>query len=91
MKKGEGKYLYRRICTFLLTMIATGMFFFVWYKFVEVNNQTQHMMGIANLGMALLIYLAGFYWLGHVLRAFRIGVERIASVLKHCGIMNFCT
>ena len=91
MKKGEGKYLYRRICTFLLTMIATGMFFFVWYKFVEVNNQTQHMMGIANLGMALLIYLAGFYWLGHVLRAFRIGVERIASVLASLALTIILT
>lgn len=90
MKKGEGKYLYRKICTFLLTAIATGMFFYVWIKFVEVNNQTMHMMGIANLGMALLIYLAGFYWIGHTLRAFRIGVERISSVLASLALTIFC-
>ena len=89
MKKGEGKYLYRKICTFLIVCIASGMFFFVWYRFVRVNDQTKHLTGLGNLGMSLLIYLAGFYWLGHLLHAFKIGVERIASVLASLALTIF--
>ena len=91
MKKGEGKYLYRKICTFLLVLLQTSMFFFVWYRFAEKNNQTGHLLGIANLGMATLLYIAAFFFIGVALRAFRIGVERIASVLASIALTVIST
>ncbi len=79
--KIEKKYIFREICTAILSLIATSMFFFVWYRFARVNNQTGHLLGIANLLMSAGIYLAMYVFIGKNLKAFRIGVDRKANLL----------
>ena len=79
--KREGKYYYRFLCGCILTAIATGMFFYVWIRFVSVNNQTNALLGYGNLGMAILIYALVYAYLGLKLRAFKIGVERKANII----------
>ncbi|MBR3195494.1 MAG: sugar transferase [Clostridia bacterium] len=91
MKK-EGKYLYRRFCAAFLILLASAMFLFIWLRFVKVNNQTGHLTGIGNLGMAVGIYVVSFLLFGHLLHAFRIGVERKATLLAamalNCVLTN---
>lgn len=79
--KSEGKYYYRFLCSVLLTLIATGMFFFIWIRFVNVNNQTKSLMGYGNLGMASIIYALLYAFIGYKFRAFKIGVERKANII----------
>lgn len=74
--KTEARYYYRFICGIVLTALATAMFFFVWVRFVRVNNQTNALMGYGNLGMAFGIYLLLYVFIGYKLKAFKIGVER---------------
>ncbi len=75
------KYLYRGVCVAILICIAAAIFFDAWYEFAKDNNQTGHLLGIANLGMALGIYLLLYYFIGKWLHAFKIGVERKANIL----------
>ena len=86
MKKIEGKYLYRYICAAILIAIATGMFSWVWVRFVVVNNQTGHLTGTGNLGMAILLYIAIFFIIGRWLHAFKIGVDRKAAVMASMAL-----
>ena len=86
MKKIESKYLYRYICAAILIAIATYMFAWVWVRFVEVNNQTGHLTGTGNLGMAILLYLAIFFIIGRWLHAFKIGVDRKAAVMASMAL-----
>ena len=81
MKKTEPKYTYRFVCGVILTALACGMFFFVWYRFVSNHNNTGSLLGKGNLGMALGIYLILYVFFGRFVRAFRIGVERKASIV----------
>ncbi len=80
-KRIQWKYLYRFACAALLTIWAAGLFIAAWYDFVLVNNQTGHLTGWGNLGMSLLLYIAVFVLVGRWLHAFKIGVERKASVM----------
>lgn len=82
MNRGEGKYLYRRVCALILTAVATAMFSFVWLRFVSVNNITGHLLGKGNIGMATIIYIILFIQIGNGLHAFKIGVERKAMVMS---------
>lgn len=91
MAKGEGKYLYRKICALILTVAATTMFMFVWYRFVSVNNLTGSLLGRGNLGMAMSIYLILFAVIGYGLRAYNIGVERKSMVLASIVLTLFST
>ena len=77
----EKKYLYRYVCALILTIIASGLFFAVWFNFVYTHNQTGHLLGLGNLGMALGIYMLLYIFIGRSVRAFKIGVERKASVI----------
>ena len=89
--KLEGKYIYRTMCCAILAILATGSFFYVWFKFVEQNNQTGHLTGIGNLVMAAGIYVALYIILGKGLRAFRIGVDRKAHLLASQVLTLFST
>ena len=51
------KYTLRYGFAFIETVIVTVMFAKVWYDFVVVHNQTNHLTGLGNLGMAIGIYL----------------------------------
>ncbi len=89
--KSEKKRYYRTVCALLLCLIATGMFFFVWYRFVSVYNQTGHLTGTGNLLMAAGLYAAFFLYFGHVVRAFKIGVERKANTVASVVLAFFLT
>ncbi|MBQ8945896.1 MAG: sugar transferase [Lachnospiraceae bacterium] len=77
----EKKYIYRWVCELLLAVIVTVMFFWVWYRFAEKNNQTGHLLGYGNLLMSAGIYFALYIIIGRPLKAFRIGVDRKANLL----------
>jgi exopolysaccharide biosynthesis polyprenyl glycosylphosphotransferase len=85
-RKVETKYVYRSVCALLLTLIATGMFLYTWYGFVSVNNQTGHLTGLANLGMATLIYFFLFLLIGRWLHAFSVGVDRKIVLLPSLAL-----
>lgn len=91
--KIETKYVYRSFCALLLTLIATGMFLYTWYRFVSVNNHTGHLTGLANLGMATAIYSVLFFMIGRWLHTFSIGVDRkivlLPSLALTIVIVNF--
>lgn len=80
-KKVQGKYVYRAICYLILMAIASAAFMYVWYDYVFVHNQTGHLLGIANLGMALGIYVILYSIVGRWMRAFKIGVDRMSSLV----------
>ncbi len=77
----EKKYIYRWTCETLLAVLVTVMFFWVWYRFAEKNNQTGHLLGYGNLLMSAGIYFALYVIVGKPLKAFRIGVDRKANLL----------
>ena len=77
----QWKYVYRFACAVILTVIASGLFLASWYDFVQENNQTGHLLGLGNLSMSVLLYIALYGGIGHWLHAFKIGVERKASVM----------
>lgn len=80
-KRQELKYYYRYACALILTMIATGIFACVWYRFAKNNNITGHLLGIGNLGMAIGIYVILYILMGRYLRAFKIGVDRKMNLI----------
>ena len=69
------------MCAVILALISTGMFLFVWFRFVSVNNQTDSLLGLGNLGMATGLYALIYLLFGHTVRAFKIGVERKANII----------
>lgn len=85
-KKFQMKYLYRSICVGILLTIATGMFTGMWVRFVSVNNQTGHLMGKGNIGMAVIIYISLFFIIGYWLHAFGIGVDRKSAVMASVAL-----
>lgn len=80
-RKIQWKYVYRYGCALLLTLIAALMFLAAWYDFVLENNQTGHLLGLGNLAMSVLLYCLLFAVIGKWLHAFKIGVERKASIM----------
>ncbi len=80
-EKVQNRYIYRWICMVLLCILATAMFFVVWYLFVYDHNNTGSLLGLGNLSMAAGVYLVLYYLIGKALKAFRIGVDRKANLL----------
>ena len=80
-RKIEGKYIYRGTCAVILTLVAVAVFYDDWRSFVEINNQTGHLTGLGNIGMAIGIYGLLYMVIGKGLNAFKIGVNRISNVL----------
>ena len=91
MMKIESKYIYRFICAIILLAVSTAMFFYVWFRFVSEHNVTHSLLGKGNLGMAVGIYMALYIVVGRLVRAFKIGVERKASVVAAQIIDLFLT
>ncbi len=79
--KIQNRYIYRWLCTVLLCLLATVMFFAVWVEFVVDHNQTSNLTGWGNLGMAAGIYIVLYYIIGRALKAYGIGVYRKANLL----------
>lgn len=80
-KSVQAKYVYRYVCAVLLTVLATGSFMMSWYEFARENNQTGHLLGYGNLAMVALLYIGLYLLVGMWLHAFKVGVERKASVM----------
>nr|WP_051527122.1 exopolysaccharide biosynthesis polyprenyl glycosylphosphotransferase [[Eubacterium] cellulosolvens] len=80
-KQSSSRYVFRTCCAIILTAMFSASFFYVWLEFVEEHNQTGHLLGLANLLMAVLIYggisILLFNWLG----GYRIGVYRKANIV----------
>ena len=91
MSKIEWKYVYRRICAFILILIATCLFAYIWLDFVTVNNQTGHLTGYGNIGMALGLYVVLFFLIGKGIGAFQIGVTRITALMASIVLTAFAT
>ncbi len=85
----KNRHVYRLFCAVILILVATGMFFVVWFRFVSVYNQTSHLLGKGNLLMATGVYIALFLYFGHIVRAFKIGVERKVSAVAALLIALF--
>lgn len=87
------RYIYRGICTIILTVIALSMFLYIWIQYVSTHNHTGYLLGAGNIGMASLIYVWLFFVNGRFLKAFQIGVERktkqIASIILATCITDF--
>ena len=71
--------------------LACASFTYVWIKFVEVNNQTGHLLGLGNILMSVLVYAALFIVAGRWFNAFKVGVERMAKMVASVLITVFVT
>lgn len=91
MTKGEGKYLYRRICALVLIAVATTLFMFVWIRFVRKHNNTGFLLGLGNLGMSMFLYAIFFALIGTGMHAYKIGVERKSMVMASVVLTAFTT
>lgn len=87
----EPKYLYRDACSAALILIDSILFLAVWLEFVEDNNQTGHLLGLGNIGMAYLIYVGLAVYCFHSNGAFSIGVYRRMRVIASEIIGLFLT
>lgn len=87
------RYVYRAICSVVLTLVALIMFLIIWTGFVSLNNHTGFLMGIGNLSLASILYVVIFAFIGRFLKAFKIGVERkarnIASIILTSCLTDF--
>lgn len=86
MRQIQGKYFYRCMCAFVQIIIATGMFAWSWVRFVTENNQTGHLTGTGNIGMAIGLYVGLFFVIGYWLHAFRIGVDRKSALMASIAL-----
>lgn len=91
-RKPQQRYIYRAICSVILTIVATGFFLIVWMQYVSGNNHTGYLMGRGNLLLSALLYTLVFVISGRFLRAYKIGVERktkqIASIALTCCLTD---
>ena len=86
------RYIYRGICAFILTALATASFLWVWIDFVQnVKNRTGYLLGLGNLTMSGIIYVMMFIIFGRFFHAFSIGVERIAKQVVSAALTLFVT
>ena len=87
------RYVYRAVCTIVLSLIAMLMFLTIWVFFAAANNHTGYLLGLGNLSVTSFIYFLMFAVNGKFLHAFKIGVERmsnqIASVVLAACVADF--
>ncbi|MCR5118786.1 MAG: sugar transferase [Lachnospiraceae bacterium] len=79
--KVKGKYVYRGICSILLTAGCLFLFYSRWYPFVQADNTTGRLTGTGNLLMSGGINLLLTVLLLRGLGGYRIGVDRLMSVI----------
>ncbi len=80
-EKIQMKYVYRSVCSFILMCLATAAFLSSWIAFISINNQTGHLTGLGNIGMAAAIYFILYFVIGKWMNAFKIGVNRKFNIL----------
>ena len=74
-----------------MVILASASFYYVWIRFVTVNNQTGHLTGLGNIFMAVGIYALIFITVGRWMNAFKIGVERKLKNIASIVIMVWAT
>lgn len=84
------KYILRYGFGFIETAIVVVMFAKVWYDFVVVHNQTSHLTGLGNLGMAFGTYLIIVMYFMKRLGGYTIGVNRKMVILAAQVSALFC-
>ena len=77
----DSRYMYSVVCAAILASLATALFAYAWIPFVQVNNQTNHLTGLGNIGMALILYASLFCFIGKWGGAFRVGEDRRTAVI----------
>ena len=75
------KNIYITICMFIMIFLSTFMFYTVWLEFVIENNQTGHLTGLGNLGMAIIIYALLYTIIGNWIQTFSLDAGRKANVI----------
>lgn len=75
------KNIYITICMFIMIFLSTFMFYSVWLEFVIENNQTGHLTGLGNLGMAVIIYTLLYTIIGNWIQTFSLDAGRKANVI----------
>lgn len=89
----EPKYLYRNVCSTVITLICCAMFMWVWHRFVKDHNNTGWLLGYGNQMMSLLINLGLTVFCFRAQGAYSIGVVHrmkcIASEVIALFITNF--
>ncbi|MBR1478820.1 MAG: sugar transferase [Lachnospiraceae bacterium] len=85
------KYKYRNICGIIATLIPVVIFVPVWMNFIIHHNQTGHLLGLANIGMALIAYTAVIYLMYRMLGGYNIGVDRRLNVVTAQSIAILIT
>lgn len=92
-RKIDKKYVLRFFCGLLNTILGTMSFEYVWYYFVVENNQTGHLTGYGNLGMAAGIYFALLFFIMRWMGAYKVGFSRrlnlVASVVLSFLVVDF--
>ena len=92
-KRYERKHAFRVVCGIVQTLLNTAAFYYVWWNFVRVHNQTGHLLGRGNLGMAVLIYLGLCLFCFNGLGGFKTGVNRkmnlVASQVVALFLIDF--
>ena len=83
--------IYRFICGTIMVLLSTASFMYIWLLFVKENNNTGHLLGYGNIGMAMILYVVIFILSGRWLHAFRIGVERKAKLIAGIILTVFTT
>lgn len=93
----NAKYIYRYICTLVLTLTSTALFLYNWYGFISevygkdttIEFATNSLLGRGNLGMAIGIYMILYVIIATWLSAFAIGVYRKANILAGQALALF--
>ena len=79
------RYVYRGICSIIITVIAVLMYLTIWISFAFTFNTTGYLYRWGNLILVTVIYSIIFLVNGKLLNTFKTGVERqskqIASVI----------
>ena len=91
MKKLGLRYTYRFLSSIIITILATVSFEITWYLFVSENNQTGHLLGVANLIMAGGTYAVIFFIFCRFMGAHKIGVERKSKISASIAMAVFAT
>ena len=85
------RYIYRGICTVVLTIVALMMFLIIWIGFVSYHNTTGYLLMLGNLALTSLLYVLLFIINGRFLRAFSIGVERVSKQMASIALTVLIT
>ena len=77
----EMKHYFRFFCNLLLTVLVTGMFVFVWTRFLSPLVHSNTLEGYTGWGTWLVIHVLLYCIMSHSFHGTRIGVERLSNII----------